>query len=375
MTAWDAGLLPRRPGGDVYAAMNLVAARTQAVNLGQAVPSDTPSALLEAAARAVAEGRNHYSPSPGSPALRESVARAARRRGLDYDPDSEVTILAGCTEAIAVSLLAVLAPGDEVLTLEPFYDSYPHLVAMAGARLRTVPLDRGPDRFGIDVERLARAITPRTRALLINSPHNPTGLVLTRDNLNDIAVLADRHDLVVISDEVYEELTFAGPSPSTGAIAALRDRTIVCSAASKSLAVSGWRIGWALAPAALTERLRDPHRFLSFCAPTPLQEAVAGTLPWAAGTGFFDRQRESFRARRDLLVAGLARAGMSPVVPDGGIVTIASTDGLPGLPPNLDSLAVAEWTAGHLGVVGLPLATYYEHSARASGLLRFTFAK
>jgi N-succinyldiaminopimelate aminotransferase len=376
MTPRDAGSFPARQSSvDVYAVMNSVAVATQAVNLGQAMPSETPPELLEAAVRAVSDGDNHYSPSAGSTHLRAAVAAAAKRRGLDYDPDSEVTILAGCTEAIAATMLAMLSPGDEVLTFEPFYDSYPSFATLAGASLTSVPLEYRGDRFHVDIDRLARAVTPRTRMLLLNSPHNPTGLVLTTAELEHVAAIADRHDLLVISDEVYEELTYEHSAPSAGSIPGLRDRVIVCSSVSKSLSVSGWRVGWCLAPAAITERLRDTHRFVSYCAPTPLQSAAAATLGWAADTGYFDTLRASFRERRDLLVAGLTDAGMSPVNPGGGIVTVASTRQLPAAPRERGPLGVAEWIAKEFGVVGLPLITYYERPERADELVRFTFAK
>lgn len=376
MPPHDAAVGPHgRPDMDVYAAMNHIAAVTGAVNLGQAVPSDSPPALLEAAARAVRAGLNHYSPSPGDVALREAVADAARRRDVHVDPDSEVTILAGGTEAIAASLLGVLGPGDEVLTLEPFYDAYPMFAEMAGARLVTVPLERAGDRYVLDTDRLARAVTRRTRVLLINTPHNPTGMVLSPDELAGIARIADHHDLVVVSDEVYEELTYDGPPTSAGAVPGLRERTVVCSSASKTFCVSGWRVGWALAPAPLTAALRRTHRFLSYCAPTPLQVATAETLRWAMDTGYFNDQRERFRRRRDTLVTGLAEARLAPVVPSGGIVTIASVGQRSEAPRDLDALGTAEWVAREFGVVGLPLGTFYERSETAVGLLRFSFAK
>lgn len=364
-----AGVAP--PDFDVYAVTNELAGLRDAVNLGQGAPDyDGPPTLLEAAARALRSGMNQYAPPPGLPALRHSIARYARLHGLDYDPDSEITVTAGCTEALAAAFISLLHPGEEVLTLEPCYDYYPGLVALAGARLVLAPMRELPGGgYRLDPDALAAAVSPRTRILLVNTPHNPTGHVLSPGEIATIADVARRHDLVVVTDEVYQDLVYESAHTSPGL--ALRDRSIVCSSASKVLSACGWRVGWALAPPWLTAGLRRAHRHLTCCAPTPLQAAVAEGLDWAIGSGYLGGLREDYAARRDLLFTGLRAAKWAPSLPEGGYVMLARSPGwLPADPLRAnESLAVSH------GVVGLPLTPFFGTAERAHGMLRFAFCK
>jgi N-succinyldiaminopimelate aminotransferase len=354
---------------DVYVAMNALAARTGAINLGQGVPPGGPPAEMTAAAIAALQaGLHQYAPSIGLPALREQVAQVVVRSGVEADPDTEITICAGATEALAAALMATVEPGAEVLMAEPFYDAYPTLVAMAGGTLRAVAAVDA----GFDLDRLAEAITPRTRVLLINSPHNPTGALLSAGDLDRLADLAQRHDLIVISDEVYQELSYQGPHLSPAAHPGLRARTIVCSSATKMLSVSGWRVGWAVAPGPITARLRHYHRFISFCAPTPLQHATVVGLRTALASDLFEVTRERIRGRRDDLVAALRRAGFTLTTPGGGIVLTARVPSqFAGQP---DQFVLAQEVARCYGIVGLPLTTFYSRPGAGAGALRFSFA-
>lgn len=355
---------------DVYAVTNDLARRRGAVNLGQGSPDfDGPPELLEAAARAVASGLNQYSPPPGLPVLREAVARHARRHGLSYDPGTEVTITAGCTEGLAAAMLGLLSPGDEVLAFEPYYDYYPGLAALAGARLVPVPLRQVDDGYAVDPHALAARVSARTRMLLVNTPHNPTGHVLTAEEIGMLAEVAKRHDLPIVTDEVYQDLTYEAAHASPALT--LRERTIVCSSASKTLSACGWRIGWILAPPEMTARLRRTHRHLTCCAPTPLQAAVADGLTWAMGSGYLDDLRDQYATRRGLLLSGLRAASWHPIAPKGGYVLMArSPDGMPA-----DPMAANESLATTHGVAGLPLTPFFGNPDLAHGMLRFAFCK
>lgn len=351
---------------NVYQHMTALAASLGAVNLGQGFPDEgTPDVLLEAARQAVGRA-DQYTDSAGLPALRAAIASAC---GPAADPDTEVTVTAGCTEALAATLLAVLRPGDEVLAFEPYYDAYPRLAAAAGARLVGVPL--GPDPASRpDPERLRRAATPATRAVIVNTPHNPTGTVFTPTELRAVAEVAAARNLVVVADEVYEHFAYARPHHSLRALDVPGAQVVVCSGPSKSLSITGWRIGWAVAEPGLTARVRDTHRFLTFCAASPLQAAVATTLAWAADTGFFERQRDDYRARRDLLVDAARAAGLAAEAPEGGHFVVAAVPGLPAT-----SLDAALRLAREAGVVALPLPTFFDDAAAADNLVRLAFCK
>ena len=368
----------RAPVPDVYTLTDRLATRYGAINLGRGAPDfDGPPVLRRAALGAMRSGLNQYVPSAGHRELLETLAATAVPPGTAYDPEAEITVTAGATEALAVALETLLEPGAEVLVLEPFYDSYPALVQRAGGVPVPVPLVRTGDSYALDVDRVAAAVTPRTRVLLLNTPHNPTGWVASPAELRALADLVLRYDLRVVCDEVYEQLTYSKPDGTRSAhrsiasVPGLRERSIICSGAAKSLSVCGWRVGWAFAPSALTGPLRHAHRMLSYCAPVPFQLGVAAGLAWARRTGWFDRQREAYTQRRDILVGGLTTAGLRPVTPDGGFMVVATTDSV--LPD--EPSAANEVLAREFGVTGLPLSAFFTRSASARGLLRFAFCK
>ncbi|HEX4723731.1 MAG TPA: aminotransferase class I/II-fold pyridoxal phosphate-dependent enzyme, partial [Pseudonocardiaceae bacterium] len=286
----------------IFAEMTALAQRTGAVNLGQGFPdTDGPPGMLATARKAISEGVNQYPPGPGQPELRAAVAEHRRRFGIDYDPDREVLITVGATEAISAALLALVGPGDEVLVIEPYYDSYAAAVALAGATRRVVGLREDADgRFALDVAGLRAALTPATRAILINSPHNPTGTVFTAAELAAVAGLCVEHDLIAITDEVYEHLVFDGNEHiPLATMPGMAERTVTVSSAGKTFNCTGWKIGWACGPAELISAVRATKQFLTFVGGAPFQPAVAYALrsemPWVA------ELRDSLESKRDRL--------------------------------------------------------------------------
>ncbi|MCX5214520.1 aminotransferase class I/II-fold pyridoxal phosphate-dependent enzyme [Kitasatospora sp. NBC_00240] len=367
-----AGLAPPPP--DIYVEVMTLARRLGAVNLAQGFPEDDTADLVAAMAPAVRTGDTQYEALSGLPLLRTELALRAERCGLRYDPEDEVTVTLGCTEAVAAALLAVVPPGSEIVTMEPFYDNYPGLAKMVGATLVPVPLAGldGAGSLGLDVAALRAAITPRTRVILLNTPNNPAGHMITAAEADEIARLAVAHDLVVVTDEVYEEHTYDRPHIRLAGYPGMRERTIVCSSASKLLSVGGWRIGWVYAPRELTALVQHHHRHLTFTAPTPLQAGVAAGLRWADETGYHDRLRAEYRRRRDILVSGLTSLGLTPRIPPGGFFVTAD---------------VAPWTAGasiedlarslvsDTGVAALPMGDFFRDPGAAGSTLRFAFCK
>src|SRR4051795_16317 len=268
-------------GTTIFAEMSALALTTSSVNLGQGFPdTDGPPEILDAASAAVHSGHNQYPPGPGVPALRQAVSGHQRRRyGLEYDSDAEVLVTAGATEAIAAALMALTGPGDEVVLFEPYYDSYAACVALAGATRRTVTIRRDGKDWAFDPAELERAVTPRTKAIVLNTPHNPTGKVFDTGELAIIADLAIRHDLIVIADEVYEHLLFDGRTHTPIAtLAGMRERTVTISSAGKTFSVTGWKIGWICAPAHLIDAVRTVKQFLTYVSGAPFQPAVALVL-------------------------------------------------------------------------------------------------
>lgn len=264
----------------IFAEMTALATRTGAVNLGQGFPdTDGPASMLAAAQRAIAEGVNQYPPGPGRPELRQAIAEHRTRYGTEYDPDSQVLVTVGATEAIAAALLALVEPGDEVLLVEPYYDSYAASVAMAGATRRVVSLVEDGDRLALDVEALRAAVTPRTKALLLNSPHNPTGTVFNRQEMEAVARLCQEHDLIAITDEVYEHLVFDGKEHiSLASLPGMAERTLAISSSGKTFNATGWKVGWVCGPAELVAAVRAAKQFLTFVGSAPFQPAVAHAL-------------------------------------------------------------------------------------------------
>ncbi|MFE2106689.1 pyridoxal phosphate-dependent aminotransferase [Kitasatospora sp. NPDC059463] len=366
-------LLNRRLAGmgtTIFAEMSALATATGSINLGQGFPdTDGPEQVREAAVRALREGRgNQYPPGPGIPELRTAIAAHQQRRyGLGLDPDTEVLVTAGATEAIAASLLALLEPGDEVIALEPFYDSYAACIAMAGAV--RVPLTLRAPSFRPDLDELRSLITPRTRLLLINTPHNPTGLVLTPDELTAIAALAVEHDLLVVTDEVYEHLVFDGAHHPIAALPGMRERTVTISSAGKTFSFTGWKVGWVTAAPELVAAVRTAKQYLTYVSAGPFQYAVAEALDLP--DAYFDDFRADLRHKRDLLADGLTAAGFRVFQPQG--TYFITTDITP--LGEKDGIAFCRSLPERCGVVAIPNAVFYDDPEAGRPLVRFTFCK
>ncbi|MFI0998631.1 pyridoxal phosphate-dependent aminotransferase [Streptomyces galbus] len=360
-------------GTTIFAEMSALALRTGSINLGQGFPdTEGPEEIREAAVRALRDGRgNQYPPGPGVPELRRAVAdHQLRRYGLAYDPDTEVLVTAGATEAIAASLLALLEPGDEVVALEPYYDSYAACIAMAGARRVPVTLRPDAGRFRLDLDELRDAVTDRTRLLLINTPHNPTGAVLTRAELAVIAELAVERDLLVVTDEVYEHLVFDDAEHvPLATLPGMRERTVTLGSAGKSFSFTGWKVGWVTAPASLVTAVRSAKQYLTYVASGPFQYAVAEAL--ALPESYFADFRADLQAKRDLLAGGLAEAGFGVYVPSG--TYFVTTDVRP--LGEADGVAFCRALPERAGVVAIPNAVFYDHREEGAPFVRFAFCK
>ena len=356
-------------GTTIFAEMSALAQRTGAVNLGQGFPdTDGPAEVAEAAIAAIRAGHNQYPPGPGIPELRHAIAAHQRRfRGLTFDPDTEVLVTAGATEAVAATLLALLEVGDEVVVFEPYYDSYAACIAMAGAVRRPVTL-RTPD-YRFDPDRLRAAITPKTRLLLLNTPHNPTGKVFDRAELQLVADLCIEHDLVAVTDEVYEHLVFEGEHVPLASLPGMRDRVVTISSAGKTFSFTGWKIGWVCAPPPLLAAVRTAKQFLTYVNGAPFQHAVAHALN--LGDDYFAGFVADMRTKRDLLVAGLDAAGFRVFPPAGTyFVTVDITPF-----GETDGLAFCRSLPERCGVVAVPNVVFYDDVAAGNPLVRFTFCK
>lgn len=357
----------------IFTTMSALALRTGAVNLGQGFPDgDGPASVLAAAARALREGANQYAPGPGVPALRQAIARHQQRHyGLELDPDRQVVVTTGCTEGVAASLLGLVDPGDEVIVLEPYYDSYVAMIQMAGGVRRPVTL-RAPD-FRLDPDELRAAVGPRTRFVLLNSPHNPTGTVLTRSELQAVADVATEHDLLVITDEVYEHLTFADDHDDhahvpISTLPGMFERTLTLSSAGKSYSVTGWKVGWATGPAELVAAVLAAKQWLTFTSGAPLQPAVAAALDdepdWPRALA------RDLQDRRDLLCDGLAALGLGVRRPEGTYFALTDISSLGWKDAMEFCLALPE----RAGVVAIPAQPFHDSHA-GDQLVRWTFCK
>ncbi|MFB7993711.1 pyridoxal phosphate-dependent aminotransferase [Streptomyces sp. NPDC056002] len=376
MTSSARPLLNRRLaefGTTIFAEMSALATATGSINLGQGFPdTDGPEEIREAAVRALRDSRgNQYPPGPGVPELRTAIAAHQEHRyGLSFDPDREVLVTAGATEAIAASLLALVEPGDEVVALEPYYDSYAASIALAGGT--RVPVTLRPDggAFRLDLDELRAAVTDRTRLLLINTPHNPTGTVLTREELTAIAALAVERDLLVITDEVYEHLTFgdAGHIP-LATLPGMRERTVTIGSAGKTFSFTGWKVGWVTASPELVTAVRSAKQFLTYVASGPFQYAIAEAL--ALPDSYYDAFRADMSARRDLLADGLAAAGFEVFRPAG--TYFVTTDIRP--LGESDGFAFCRALPERAGVVAIPNAVFYDHREAGAPFVRFAFCK
>lgn len=353
----------------IFSEMSALAVRTQSVNLGQGFPDvDGPPEVIARAVAALESGQNQYAPGVGTPALRQAVARhQLRHHGLELDPDSQVVVTTGCTEGIAAALLGLVDPGDEVIVLEPYYDSYTAMIQMAGGVRRPVTL-RAPD-YRLDPDELRAAVTPRTRVVLLNSPHNPTGTVLTRDELQAVADLAIEHDLVVITDEVYEHLVYdEHEHVPLATLPGMFERTLSLSSAGKSYSFTGWKVGWATGPAELVGAVLAAKQWLTFTSGSPLQPAVAYALD--EEPDYPARLAAELRERRDLLCAGLAEVGLDVRVPEGTYFATTDISAL-GWPDGRSfCLALPE----RAGVVAIPTQVFYDSDAGRQ-LVRWAFCK
>ncbi|MBA2553046.1 MAG: pyridoxal phosphate-dependent aminotransferase [Geodermatophilaceae bacterium] len=354
----------------IFAEMSVLAGQTGAVNLGQGFPdTDGPEEIREAAVRAIRDGRNQYPPGPGIPELRAAIARHQHRfYGLTFDPDTEVLVTAGATEAIAAALLALCETGDEVVSFEPYYDSYAAGIAMAGAHRRLITL-RPPD-YHFDPDELRAAATDRTRLLLLNTPHNPTGKVFSADELAMIADLAIERDLLVVVDEVYEHMTYDGvPHIPLAGLPGMRERTITVSSAGKTFSLTGWKIGWVCAPAPLVTAVRTAKQFLTFVNGAPFQPAIAVGL--GLPDAFYTDLASSLQDKRDRLCVGLAAAGFEVYRPAG--TYFVTTDVRPlGYD---DGVAFCRDLPHRCGVVGVPNVVFYDDKEAGASLVRFAFCK
>ncbi|MCC7127773.1 MAG: aminotransferase class I/II-fold pyridoxal phosphate-dependent enzyme [Microbacteriaceae bacterium] len=355
----------------IFAEMSGLAVRTSAINLGQGFPDeDGPPEVLEAAQKAIRDGINQYAPGIGMPVLRNAIAAHQERfYGLAVDPDREVMVTAGATEAIAATILALTVEGDEVLTLEPFYDSYAAIIGLSGAVHKTVPL-RGPE-FRLDPDELRAAVTDRTRLILVNDPHNPTGSILPKDHLQLLVELANEHDALIVTDEVYEHLVFEGAHVPIASLPGARECTISISSAGKTFSTTGWKIGWITAPAELIDAILAVKQFLTYTNGAPFQPAIAVGLGLA--DSYFADAASTLKEKSAMLSRGLVEAGFTVSKPEGGYFLVA--DAAP-LGYN-DADELCRLLPELAGVVAVPVTAFVHPERRAEygSLLRFAYCK
>jgi aminotransferase len=349
--------------------MTRVAQEYGAINLAQGFPNfPAPELLKEAAARAIRDNLNQYAITWGARSLRHALARKYLTwYGLEVDPETEITVTCGATEAMIATLLALVDPGDEVIVFEPFYENYGPDAILCEAKPVYVPLAPGQP---LDLDRLAAAFSRRTRAIVLNTPANPSGRVLTRAELEAVADLCRRHRAYAVTDEIYEHILYDGEHIPIATLPGMRERTVTISGASKTYSVTGWRVGWALAPAPLTDAIRKVHDFLTVGAPAPLQEALAVALD-RLEPGFYQELAQAYRRRRDLLVGALRRAGFGCVPPEGAYYILADFRGLSDLPDE----DFARWLGRERGVVPVPGSSFYSRPELGRHQVRFVFCK
>jgi aspartate/methionine/tyrosine aminotransferase len=356
-------------GETIFTEMSRLAIKHNAVNLGQGFPNfDGPDFVKQAAIDAINAGHGQYARMFGIPGLNRAIAdRFMADTGMTIDSEAEVTVTSGCTEAIAASVLGLLNPGDEVILIEPYYDSYRACVAMAGAVAKFVTLR--PPEFALDEAQLRAAFTSKTRAILLNTPHNPTGKVYTYDELELIASLCKEHDVIVYSDEVYERLVFEGEHVSIATLPGMWERTVTMSSLGKTFSLTGWKVGWAIAPPHLTSGVRAAHQFVTFATATPLQHGAIAAL--RAPDPFFQQFVTEYRVKRDLLVDGLARLGFKVFPPRGTYFIVV--DHTPfGFRTDTE---FCRHLIEHVGVAAIPTSVFYHDPRDGHTLVRFAFCK
>jgi aspartate/methionine/tyrosine aminotransferase len=359
-------------GTSIFTEISALAIKHDAVNLGQGFPDfAAPAFIKEAAIAAIRDERNQYGPAAGLPRLRAALAaRWQRLHAGAIDADAEVTVASGATELLHDAVLATVNPGDEVIVFEPTYDAYVPDVLMAGGVPRVVTLR--PPHWTWEPAELAAAFTPRTRAVILNSPHNPTGKVFTPAELEALAALCCAHDVVVISDEVYSELTFDGARHvPIATLPGMRERTITIDSMGKTFSVTGWKVGWAIAPAPLTNALRAIHQFVTFTNSVPFQEALADGLALAETNGYYDELRAAYTARRDRLARVLESVGLPPLATRGAYFLLVDPTPF-GFP---DDVAFCRHLCTEIGVAAIPTSVFYADPSKAPPLARFCFAK
>lgn len=359
-------------GESVFSEMSRLAVEHEAINLGQGFPDfPGPDLVKHAAATAINADLNQYAPSHGLPRLRRAIATTFEQSyGRAVDPDAEVTVTSGATEALLATLLAILEPGDEVILIEPFYDAYPAQVVFAGGVPRYVPL-QAPG-WSLDLDALAAAIGPRTRAIVLNTPHNPTGKVFSREELAGIAALCQEHDLIAISDEVYDRIIFDGAvHVPLATLPGMWERTVTVNSTGKTFSMTGWKVGYAIAASALTRAIRTTHQFITFATATPFQDAMAAAMEDALTSNYYAELAAMYTRLRDQLHQALEGAGL-PVLPcRGSYFLLADISGL-----GFDTdVAFCRFLTTEVGVAAIPPSAFYADPATAPLLARFCFAK
>ena len=353
----------------IFNEMSLLATRTGSINLGQGFPdTDGPPEVAEAAVAAIRAGHNQYPPGPGLPALRQAVAEHQLRcYGLVHDPDTEIVVTMGATEAIAAAVLGLCEPGDEVVTLEPYYDSYAATIAMAGARRRVVTL-RPPD-FTLDPDALASAVTPQTRLILLNSPHNPTGRVLGRDELEAVARICVERDLLAVTDEVYEHLVYDGSHIPLATLPGMAERTVTISSHGKTFSFTGWKVGWACGRADLIAAVRTAKMYLSYSGATPFQHAAVVALGLPAS--YYGQLAAGLAQRRDFLCQALNATGLATFIPQGTYFATTDISAVGGS----DGVEFCLGLPERVGVVAVPMSVFYDDPEAGRTLVRWAFCK
>jgi len=354
--------------------MTRLAMQHEAINLSQGFPDfDTPLALKEAAAKAIHDGHNQYSPTWGHASLREKLAEMyTERLGWEVNPAEHVTVACGVTEAMNAALLALLNPGDEVLIIEPAHENYIPSAIFAGAKAVAVALE-APD-YRLDAEKLDRAVTPRTRALILNTPHNPTGRVFDDQEIAGVIDVVLKHDLVLITDEIYDRILYDGRQHKfPGSLEPLRERTITISGLSKTFAITGWRLGFVVAPTHLSAAVRPVHDFLTVCAPTPLQIAAVSALNFPQA--YFDQLVADYHQRRATMMGILQEIGFDAPTPEGSYYTLAEYSQVPVPQAQLDSTSFAIWMVEQVGIATVPGSVFYSRPGLGDSSVRFAFPK
>lgn len=355
-------------GVTIFTEMSALALEHDAINLGQGFPNwDGADFVKEAARRSLAEGgHDQYPPMPGIPDLREAIAdRYGPLLGREIDMNTEVTVTSGCTEALAAAFLGLIDPGEEVILIEPYYDAYPADAAMAGATPRYVSLK--PPGFELDLDELASVFGEKTKAIVVNNPHNPTGRVFTDHELAAIARLCVDHDVIAICDEVYEEMTYGVTHRRLATYPGMWERTLTLSSLGKTFSLTGWKLGWAIGPPQLSAGLRAAHQFLTFTTPTPVQHGAVAAL--GAEMSFYEEMRTSYMAKRDLLAKGLSATGFEVFLPEGTYFLMA------GHADANDDRAFCRRLVIEAGVAAIPPSVFYSNPDLGSGLVRFAFCK